>query len=91
MNDKTPPVILSEVARFIVVILSEVAGCVVVILSGVARFIVVILSEVEISLRFLDYARNDRRGDRRTEKFKEYFPTPFFGREVLPCSRRGGT
>ena len=78
MNDKTPPVILSEVARFVVVIfsgvarfivvkLSEVARCVVVILSEVARCVVVILSEVEISLRFLDYARNDRGGDRMTE------------------------
>ena len=64
-------VIFSEVARFIVVILSEVAGCVVVILSGVARFIVVILSEVEISLRFLDCARNDRRADRMTKARSE--------------------
>ena len=62
MNDKTPPVILSEVARFVVVILSGVARFIVVILSEVARCVVVILSEVEISLRFLGFARNDRRG-----------------------------
>ena len=59
---RMPPVIFSEVARCVVVILSGVARFIVVILSGVARFIVVILSEVEISLRFLGCARNDKGG-----------------------------